>query len=268
MLLTKKSALLSVHSLLILLLLLDHISIVAALVSSFYLLIIYSDKSYFKGYLTLRIILFIMLSAALLLHKIPGFHNIAVYQDIQFSPDALPYSLYLNFDKFLIAIILLPYVLIKDNRTRKALPKLPRLLTNYSLPMAMLIISILTISIVLTLALLLGLVNWQVKLPEKAFLFFVKMLVVTVVAEECIFRGILQRSLTNKVGLWGVLLISGVFFGAVHAAFSPLFAFVSVFAGLGYGLVYYYSRNILYAITLHFVLNSIHAIFLTYPMLA
>ncbi|MBU2871146.1 CPBP family intramembrane glutamic endopeptidase [Colwellia sp. E2M01] len=268
MALTKKSMLISVHTLLILLLLLGHIAFVAALFASIYALIICADKAYFKGYLSARMALFFIFSAALLLHKVPGFENIAIYQDVQFSPDALPYSLYLNFDKFLIAVILLPYILLIDKTDNRALPKLPSFLSRYSLPMAMVIISVLTIGLVFVLAFALGLVNWQVKLPDEALIFFVKMLVVTVVAEECIFRGMLQRGLTNKLGLWGVLIISGLFFGAVHAAFSPLFALASVFAGLGYGLVYYYARNIAYPIALHFILNSIHAIFLTYPMLA
>ena len=127
--------------------------------------------------------------------------------------------------------------------------------------------SVLCIAVVFLLALLLGLAVWEVKIPPHPFIFFTCMLFITVTAEECLFRGLLQKSVTDKMGMLGVVLVSGLFFAAVHISFSPLFALVSVVAVLGYGFSYYYSNNIFYPIALHFTLNTLHVLFFSYPML-
>ena len=47
--------------------------------------------------------LFIAVAAALFLHLMPGFHNPLVIPRAPLSPDAVPFSMYLNLDKPLVA---------------------------------------------------------------------------------------------------------------------------------------------------------------------
>lgn len=243
-----------------------------------YLAVVYCNRIEQKGYQLVRGFLFIGLTAALLLHQIPGFNNFQVYQDLKLAEDSVTYSLYINFDKLLIATVLLPYVLVRDKRIASEQAKLPPIQFPYfgstfsalTLSPIVLVFLIAITGVVLTFSstMLLGLVQWQLKLPPEPLIFFSKMLLITVIAEECIFRGMLQNAVTQRYGLVGVFVISGLFFGAVHIGFSPLFAIVSAIAGMAYGLVYYYSRNIFYPIALHFVVNTIHVLCFSYPMLA
>ena len=58
--------------------------------------------------------LFIAVAAALFLHLMPGFHNPLVIPRAPLSPDAVPFSMYLNLDKPLVAfwiILALPPVM-------------------------------------------------------------------------------------------------------------------------------------------------------------
>tara|TARA_B110000881_G_C18557721_1_gene507926 strand:- start:415 stop:1194 length:780 start_codon:yes stop_codon:yes gene_type:complete len=234
----------------------QYISILALVSTGLLITLLYQDKPLFRGYAPLRMTLLIVLSALLLLHQVPGFNNIEIYRNLTFSKGAIAYSQFINFDKLIIAIVFLPYLLCRDKAS--STHRHWRKILGWS---------VLTIVVVFCLALLLGLGVWEVKVPPHPFIFFACMLFITVTAEECLFRGVLQKGLTDKIGILGVVLVSGLFFGAVHIGFSPLFALVSVVAGLGYGLSYYYSNNIYYPIALHFTLNTVHVLFFSYPML-
>ena len=73
--------------------------------------------------------LFIAVAAALFLHLMPGFHNPLVIPRAPLSPDAVPFSMYLNLDKPLVAfwiILALPPVMtgLDAGRTLRA-PRWP-----------------------------------------------------------------------------------------------------------------------------------------------
>lgn len=40
-------------------------------------------------------------------HRLPGFHNLRVIDAVRFTPDAIPFTLYLNFDQTLIGLFIL-----------------------------------------------------------------------------------------------------------------------------------------------------------------
>jgi hypothetical protein len=52
-------------------------------------------------------LVFAALAIALSLHLIPGFHNPRVIAPTRFTPDAVPFTMYLNFDKPLVGLWLL-----------------------------------------------------------------------------------------------------------------------------------------------------------------
>ena len=92
--------------------------------------------------------LFIAVAAALFLHLMPGFHNPLVIPRAPLSPDAVPFSMYLNLDKPLVAfwiILALPPVMtgLDAGRTLRATP-----------------FGAAAVLVCLTLALALGMVGW------------------------------------------------------------------------------------------------------------
>ena len=93
--------------------------------------------------------LFIAVAAALFLHLMPGFHNPLVIPRASLSPDAVPFSMYLNLDKPLVAfwiILALPPVMmgLDAGRTLRAT----------------LACGAAAVLVCLTLALALGMVGW------------------------------------------------------------------------------------------------------------
>ena len=72
--------------------------------------------------------LFIAVAAALFLHLMPGFHNPLVIPRASLSPDAVPFSMYLNLDKPLVAfwiILALPPVMMGLDAGRTLRATLP-----------------------------------------------------------------------------------------------------------------------------------------------
>jgi len=45
---------------------------------------------------------FLALTVALMIHMVPGFSNILVFERVRFSPDSFPFTMYLNFDKIVV----------------------------------------------------------------------------------------------------------------------------------------------------------------------
>jgi membrane protease YdiL (CAAX protease family) len=125
---------------------------------------------------------------------------------------------------------------------------------------------LLTLTGVPLLALQLGVVAWQPKWPQDLWLWLAVNLGVTVLAEELLFRGLLQTRLIAWLGVWPGIALTALLFGAVHAPFSPLFALVAGVAGLGYGLAFHYSDRLSLAVGLHAAVNLLHVLLLSYPL--
>ncbi len=47
------------------------------------------------------------MALVLAMHKVPGFHNILLLDKVRFSDDAIPFTLYANFDKGMAGYLLL-----------------------------------------------------------------------------------------------------------------------------------------------------------------
>ncbi|MOA35810.1 CAAX amino terminal protease self- immunity [compost metagenome] len=116
------------------------------------------------------------------------------------------------------------------------------------------------------LALGTGLVGWQPKWPEILWPWLAVNLLAVVLAEELVFRGLLQPLLVARLGARYGVLLTALLFGAVHLPFSPLFAVLATLAGLGYGLAFHYSGRISLAIALHLAVNLCHLLLLSYPL--
>ena len=202
-----------------------------------------------------HVVLLVVTSIGLILHLVPGFNNILIWQDRLFSDNSAPHIFYLNFDKALVAIALLFYLFRQQGLHEKASQTTRHLL----------MVSAVTIGITFATALLVGVIDWNLKLPDNILLFMFSMLFITVTAEECLFRGVLQRSLSAKLGIWSVVVVA-MLFGFAHLPFSTGFAICASIASLGYGYVYYKSGQIIWPILLHTAVNFTHLFLFSYPL--
>lgn len=190
---------------------------------------------------------------ALAAHLLPGFSPWTLWQPRQISPDAPPYALRLSWDKLLLGTALLAWWLGQSRRPVISL-KLAWLACLATLPL------------IPVLAMALGLVAWQPKWPQGVLLWLAVNLGAAVLAEELLFRGVLQPVMVKRLGSWPGLLLTAGLFGVAHLPFSTLFAMVAALAGLGYGLAFHYSGQISLAIALHAAVNLVHFLLLSYPL--
>lgn len=203
------------------------------------------------------------LALALGLHAVPGFNNLLVVDGLRLGDNALPYTLYLNFDKALAGLIIIAYLHPRLESRRAWLQASRR-----ALP-----ILVLTIALVGGLALATHYVVLDPKLPVFLPYWLGANLLITCVAEEAFFRGLCQRRLASafdglRYGDWIALFIAALLFGMAHIGGGWHYVLLATTAGLGYGWVYQRTQSIEAAIVAHFLLNLAHLLFLTYPALA
>ncbi|MBP5782025.1 MAG: CPBP family intramembrane metalloprotease [Bacteroidales bacterium] len=85
------------------------------------------------------------------------------------------------------------------------------------------------------------------------------MAIVPAVSEEMLFRGCIQKTLTDKMrNKFLAILISAFIFSAAHLEFYGLLP--RFILGIILGYVFYYTGNILMSVLLHFINNSIAVI--------
>jgi len=207
----------------------------------------------------------VVASLALMAHVVPGFSNLLIVKDAIVSPDGVPFTLYFNFDKALIGLFLLafgtPLAATRDEWLgilRTALPW-----------------TVVVIAVILGWAFLLDHVRLDPKWPAIFPFWAWANLLFAVTAEEAVFRGVIQRTLTGDARYAPALqtvsgvCVAAILFGAAHFASGSHTAVLATFAGAGYGWIYWRSGNrIEAAILAHFLLNVTHILFFTYPALA
>lgn len=117
--------------------------------------------------------------------------------------------------------------------------------------------------------------QWQPKLLKPILLFAAVNLLITCVAEEVFMRFLFQQNLRNAIASFTAhralqeiipLLLVTFVFVVIHSGISGVAVWVYALAGFLYGLSYTLSKNILYPIAIHFLVNQIHFSFLTYPL--
>jgi membrane protease YdiL (CAAX protease family) len=203
--------------------------------------------------------LFVALALGLSLHMLPGFHNLRVIGPVRLTPDAVPFTMYLNWDKPLAGFWLL-----------LALPWVHPRHAPWTALRAGVAGCVATAAVCLVLASGLGMVGWAPKWPADAGLWLLNNLLLVTFAEEALFRGYVQGGLERLLqgrrhGPLLALLVASALFGLAHLAGGWQWVAVAGVAGLGYGLAYRHGG--LYAAMLaHFGLNALHFFLFTYPM--
>ncbi|WP_275544814.1 MULTISPECIES: CPBP family intramembrane glutamic endopeptidase [unclassified Pseudomonas] len=224
---------------------------IGLLLGSLFVMLLLTGERYLPKWRWLPLIL--LGGIALAAHLVPGFRPWQLWPPRLVSPDATPYALRLSWDKLLLGSALLGWWL---GQTRR-----PVISLKYAG-----LVCLATLLLVPVSAIALGLVAWQPKWPQGLLLWLAVNLGVAVLAEELLFRGVLQPALVGRMGTWPGLLLTAGLFGAAHLPFSVLFAVVATCAGLGYGLAFHYSGRISLTIALHAAVNLLHISLLSYPL--
>jgi membrane protease YdiL (CAAX protease family) len=205
-------------------------------------------------------VVFVILAVGLFSNLLPGFHNQRVIGPTQFTPDAIPFSMYLNLDKPLIAywlVLTSPYLALSRPREQwwKAV-----------------VAAVLTIAVCVVIALLTRFVIWEPKWPQPGWLWALDNLLLVAFAEEALFRGYIQEGLDRVMGRWPAgpwlaILIASVLFGLAHFRSGAEMIGLAGIAGIGYGTAYRFA-GLRGSMLTHFALNTTHFLLFTYPALA
>jgi membrane protease YdiL (CAAX protease family) len=204
----------------------------------------------------------VVLAAGLMTHQLPGFENPRVISGQQFTRDAIPFGLHLNFDKTVVGLFLIGFCLPRIRSWRDAGKMLGRMIP----------IAAATIAVTMSLALAFGYVRFDPKFPRESWLWLWVNLCFTCLAEEAVFRGFIQHQLAHawrevRHGAWLALVVAAVLFGVAHVAGGPYYVLLASIAGFGYGLAYLRTGRIEASILTHFALNATHFLGFTYPAL-
>lgn len=205
--------------------------------------------------------LFLTLAVLLFLHWLPGFHNPLVIPRAALTPDAVPFGMYLNLDKPLVAfwVILAAAPVMAGANARATVG-------------AALVACAAAIAACLGLALLLGVVGWAPKWPASGWLWLVNNALLVTLAEEALFRGYVQQRLAQcwrgqRWGATAALAVAALLFGLAHYAGGWQWMLLAGIAGVGYGVAYRYG-GLAAAVLAHLGLNAAHYGLFTYPMRA
>ncbi|WP_241074332.1 CPBP family intramembrane glutamic endopeptidase [Achromobacter insuavis] len=205
--------------------------------------------------------LFVTLGVLLFLHWLPGFHNPLVIPRAALTPDAVPFGMYLNLDKPLVAfwVVLAAAPAMAGANSRATLT-------------AALGACAAAVVVCLGLALALGVVGWAPKWPDSGWLWLINNALLVTLAEEALFRGYVQQRLARcwRDRPWGAtaaLLVAALLFGLAHYAGGWQWVLLAGVAGVAYGLAYRHG-GLAAAVLAHLGLNAAHYGLFTYPMRA
>ncbi|UXI68357.1 CPBP family intramembrane glutamic endopeptidase [Tahibacter amnicola] len=205
--------------------------------------------------------LFILAAIALRLHTVPGFNNPLVMNGV-FSPDTVPFKLYLNLDKTLVvvwAIWAWRHVAWERGPLRQGVP------IGVGLGLA-------TAAACLAVASLAGLTRWDPHWPPATALWMLNNLLLVCLTEEVLFRGYVQEGVERLAGgrswaPWAGIAVSSLLFGITHLGGGWAYMGVTTLAGVGYGLAYR-RAGLEGAVLAHATLNLVHFFLFAYPVLA
>ena len=203
-----------------------------------------------------------LVALALALHLVPGFHNALLIDGEHTSADAAPFTLYANFDKGSVGLVLLALVV----------PRMRSLGELRAAAKVTLLFACGTAATVVATAWAIGYVRPEVKAPAFTGVFLLVNLFFTCIAEEAFFRGLIQErlmlALSSRPSMVAVpVLVSAALFGLAHVGSGPVFMALATMAGVGAAWVYAKTRRVESAVLVHFAVNATHFLFFTYPAL-
>ncbi|HJD60197.1 MAG TPA: CPBP family intramembrane metalloprotease [Rickettsia endosymbiont of Omalisus fontisbellaquei] len=192
-------------------------------------------------------------------HKVPGFFNILAIDKVQLSELSVPFTMYLNFDKVIPALIIFSlsdlYILEKQESSGTVKYTLLSLL--------------LCIMIIMALSLISGYVLFEPKIPSILPIWAINNFFLVCMAEEVFFRGFLQRTLQNLLPKQQILavIMGSIIHGLAHFRGGLIYIALTTICSFFPGYTYYKTNKILCSMIVHFGLNLFHILLFTYPAL-
>lgn len=199
--------------------------------------------------------LLLLASVGLMLHLIPGFHNLRVLDGVMVGPESPPFTMYYNFDKGLVPFVL--FICLKSLFTTT-----PLLNTKPSYWLMLVV----AVPCLLMMAVAFGLLKIELHHPKWLFQFMLANIFFMSLAEEALFRGYLQQRLSFVMHPVLALFIASLLFGGLHYSGGMLMVIFATLAGIIYGLVWMLSGRLWIAVLFHVGLNLCHLLFFTYPV--
>ncbi|KOQ99684.1 CPBP family intramembrane glutamic endopeptidase [Pluralibacter gergoviae] len=202
-----------------------------------------------------ELLLFIA-ALALMVHQLPGFHNLKVLDGVRAGPLSAPFTMYYNIDKALVPFVAFMVIstLFTDGK------KHPVAAWRWG-------VLALCIPALLMLAALVGGLQREFHFPAWLPQFLFANVLFVAFAEEALFRGWIQQRLTRWLSAAPAMLIASLLFGLAHFSGGPLLMFFATLAGMVYGLAWMWSRRLWVAVLFHAGFNLCHLLFFTYPLL-
>lgn len=192
---------------------------------------------------------------------LPGFSHHLVFKDRVLTPGATPFTLRIEGSKIVFSSLVLSFSRNEYQMLRDDLTNLPAIS-----------VGLLGITSLLIVGMLAGGIRWEPKKISFPGMWVFANLACTSLSEEIVFRFFLQGGLSRLIGIQhaGVtsLVIASVIFGLCHFRGGGLLIVFSFIAGICYGSIFILSESVLLCALVHFLLNTIHLYFFTYPRIA
>lgn len=216
----------------------------------------YRSRGKTRGLLALAVVL---LALTFGLHRWPGFPSWMLVRHEALSHCSRPMYWTVHLDKAAAGLMLLLWAgheLWARGQGAQARRRLGQILAGCTA--------------LLVLACLLDFVRWNPAPPDWWPAWIGANILLTVVAEEALFRGFILRELertwqTYRYGASAALLLSAVLFGAAHFGGGPVYALLAALAGLLYGWLWQSSRSLLWPVVAHALVNASHFLLFTWP---
>jgi uncharacterized protein len=246
---------------LILALITDVVDIIGiTMISSYYCMIafFYRYAKYTAIKFTLFLTIFIF-SILLFRNEIPGIYNWHIIDNEIIKFQAVQYSLWLNIDKCVVAMAFGIFALTPITKVTEFNIAFRKAAPTYLLCVTSLIVFGITSN----------LVDFDPKLPDLWLIWMIVNFATSCIAEELFFRSFVQKNITLALhntlfAKFFAILICAIIFATFmpsHKAMLPL----SFIAGCFYGYAYAKTGKVEVSIILHFIVNSTHLFFFTYP---
>ncbi len=233
-----------------------------ALVGGCYSLAAQNIKGFWRLFTTMAAAI---ITVALYTHYVKGFNNTLLFSNWRASIDSQPINIYANYDKAVVALLILGLYLPPLIRSKKEL---------YNMLLKTIPWMLLTALIILPLAGFLNMIHWNPKFPSITFTWLTLQIFFVLIPEELFYRGFLQREISLRLNnpFAGPLavLVTSLLFALLHLLFVPHLTFVlaSFVASILYGTIYQITGKIESPLLTHFFVNLCHFFFFTYPVLA
>jgi len=201
---------------------------------------------------------FVLLGGMAMDHRLPGFENPVMLEQVRLTADAIPYSLYMNFDKASLALALLFGMRVRPPNRHE---------WERGFAKAWKVFPVAIVSL-LGLSLYTGYVDWSPKVGVYLVFWIPANLLVTCVAEEGIFRQMMLGWVPEGRQRVFALAVSSLCFGLLHYQGGIMYIFLATVAGVFYGLAFLKSKHLVFSVLTHFGVNLVHLLLFTYPALA